>query len=168
VRRIVIGLATAAIVLLTTATTAWAGGWAIVSFDTTPGEFVVGETQRIGYTVLQHGRFPVDIEGTEIRVHGPSGDLQVFRGVRQEQPGRYVAEVTFPAGGAYEWEVTLGPFAAQSLGVIEVGEAPAVVAGPGAVAILRSVLPVLTLIGLSIVAVQLLTIRPWRPVADAG
>lgn len=107
--------------------TAWAGGWAMTSLDDTPGELVAGETYRIGYTILQHGRFPVSVDRTEIRLHGGpwKAGLHVFEGVADGPAGHYVAEVTVPTSGTYQWEITQGDFGSQDLGTLEVGAAGA-------------------------------------------
>lgn len=132
--------------------TAWAGGWAMTSLDDTPGELVAGETYHIGYTILQHGRFPVSVERTEVRLYGGpwKAGLHVFEGVADGPAGHYVAEVTVPTSGTYKWEVTQGGFGSQDLGTLEVASAAATVAGSShagsVLAVLRVALPLLALL----------------------
>ena len=129
--------------------TAWAGGWAMTTLDDTPGELVAGETYHIGYTILQHGRFPVSVDRTEVRVHGGpwKAGLHVFEGVADGPTGHYVAEVTVPTSGTYEWEVIQGGFGSQDLGTLEVAAALAEASQAGSVVeVLRVVLPLAALL----------------------
>lgn len=109
-----------AILAMIPAGMAAAGGWAMASFDETPAPFRAGETRQIGYRILQHGRHPVDVASTEIRLFDASGQVFEFTGEPAGQTGHYRAEVTLPAAGTYRWEVTLGYFPAQELGTIDV------------------------------------------------
>jgi len=34
---------------------AFAGGWAVTTFDDMPGQFVAGQEFKLGYTIRQHG-----------------------------------------------------------------------------------------------------------------
>ena len=47
------------LLLLATATAVLAGGWAVVTLDSPPGEIHAGEPWTVGFTVLQHGQTPV-------------------------------------------------------------------------------------------------------------
>lgn len=103
---------------------AQAGGWAVTALDEYPDEPVAGETLDIGYTILQHGRTPVSVDETEIRIrHRDTGTVVVVPGVPAATVGRYTAEVTFPHSGEYEWEILQGGFGWHPLGAIDVAVA---------------------------------------------
>lgn len=108
---------------------AFAGGWAITSLDELPGEFRAGEPYQLGYTILQHGKTPVDGLETHITVrNSDTGETVTFAGQPDGKPGHYVAEVTFPAGGGWSWSVAQGEFAVHELGELTVAAAPEAVA----------------------------------------
>jgi len=168
-RRTLTALTTSILVLGTTAT-AWAGGWAMTSLDSTPGDMVAGETYEIGYTILRHGRHPVAVDRTEVRVHGPAkADTHVFDGVADGPAGHYVAEVTFPRGGTFQWEVTQGNFSTHDLGTIQVADTlpTSSTARLSILDVLRAVLPAATLISASFVVTQAVRMWPARQAADA-
>ena len=113
--------------LMLAAPAAIAGGWAITSMDELPGEFQAGETYRLGYTILQHGKTPVDGAETEITARNTAtGETLRFVGQPDGKPGQYVAEVTFPQGGSWAWSVSQGDFAMHELGELTVSAAPVV------------------------------------------
>ena len=108
---------------------AFAGGWAITSLDELPGEFRAGEPYQLGYTILQHGKTPVDGVETHITVRNTvTGETLTFAGEPDGKPGHYVAEVTFPAGGGWSWSVNQGAFAVHELGEVTVAAASVAVA----------------------------------------
>jgi hypothetical protein len=121
-RRLVLGLAAGALFLMSAASAASAGGWAVTTFDSLPPEFRAGETYQLGYTIRQHGQTPVNVDRTEIVIWrgDAQADRQVFDGMRQGDVGHYVARVTFPASGEWSWEVQQGPFPAQPLGKLQI------------------------------------------------
>ena len=102
--------------------TAFAGGWAVTIIDKVPATFVAGETYEIGYTILQHGRTPANVDGTAILTQSASGTADRFPGKRDGSPGHYVASVRFPGSGTFTWAVDQGGFAEQDLGPVEVVE----------------------------------------------
>jgi hypothetical protein len=107
-----------------------AGGWAVTTLDALPGEIVAGETYQIGWTIRQHGQTPIDVESmggtTEIVASAPGGKKTLsFLGRRDGPTGHYVTSVTFPIEGTWTWQVTQGPFEAQSLGTVVVAAAGA-------------------------------------------
>lgn len=118
-------VAASAVILLVSAAPAWAGGWAVTSFENAPDEFVAGETYALRYTILQHGVNPIDIEETSVVLRSTSGTAtETFVAAPTGDPGRYVAEVTIPAEGTWTWEVTQGWFAPQPLGLMEIAGPP--------------------------------------------
>ncbi len=150
--------------LILAAPAAIAGGWAITSMDELPGEFRAGETYQLGYTILQHGKTPVEGAETEITARNPStGETLRFVGQADGKPGHYVAEVTFPDGGAWMWSVTQGDFAVHELGELLVSSAPAAaVAATASLPIWGLVLAAATAIALGVFATRLVAVITRR------
>lgn len=107
---------------------AGAGGWAITSLDPMPTP-VPGEPLEVGFTVLQHGRTPVDAPapapGMEAAEYGfvvtaPDGEVTEFAARPDGAPGHFVGEVTFPTAGTYTWAVNQGWFGPWDLGELVV------------------------------------------------
>ncbi|MEP6693469.1 MAG: hypothetical protein ABJB39_02375 [Chloroflexota bacterium] len=99
---------------------AFAGGWAVTTFDELPGQFVSGHEYALGYTIRQHGVTAINVDKTEIIAVATSGRTLSFPGKSQGDVGHYVATVFFPAGGSYAWQVTQNPFAPQDLATLTV------------------------------------------------
>ncbi|MGZ9164561.1 MAG: c-type cytochrome [Anaerolineales bacterium] len=101
--RISIGLAL--LLSLVFAIPVFAGGWAVITLDELPSNIVAGEPLTIGFTVLQHGRTPMtDLEPT-ITARSPSSEKTVFNAAPEGKPGHYVARITFPKKGTWEWSI---------------------------------------------------------------
>lgn len=119
--RLVVTAAAALVVVAGPGTSASAGGWAVGSIDSIP-EAAAGRTVDVGFTILQHGVTPVDLDddvGVEI-VLG-DGTVQFFPATGAGETGRYIAAVTFPsAPGEYSWNLRMGWFGAQELGRLDV------------------------------------------------
>lgn len=102
---------------------AGAGGWAVSSLDPLPTP-VPGEPMEVGFTVLQHGRTPVDPRGPGMGVGfvvtSPGGEVTEFAARPDGVVGHFVAEVTFPAAGTYTWAVRQGFFGPWDLGELVV------------------------------------------------
>jgi mono/diheme cytochrome c family protein len=84
---------------------AWAGGWAVVTLDSIPDGIRAGVPIQIGFMVRQHGATPVagltpvvearSTEGGSIRVEGEdSGPV-----------GHYTARLTLPSPGHWTWGI---------------------------------------------------------------
>ena len=144
----------AILALMTIPLVAFAGGWAIASFDEVPDEFEAGVTYDLEYTVLQHGETPVDVDGSEVRIFDSDGTVTEFGAVATGQPGRYSVAVTFPEPGSWHWEVTLGVFEAHDMGTVEVAAAAAAVATPDSGSMLRWILPAALILVMAVLAVQ--------------
>jgi hypothetical protein len=99
---------------------AFAGGWAVTTFDDLPGQFAAAQEYKLGYTIRQHGQTPVNVDKTEIIAIASSGRTLSFPGKSEGGIGHYIATVYFPAGGTYTWQVTQGIFEAQDLGTLTV------------------------------------------------
>lgn len=166
-RRTLVFLA-ATMLMAASSTAVWAGGWAMTTLDTTPGDLRAGVTYEIGYTILQHGVHPVAVDYTEIRLQGPwKVGTHLFEGMPEGPVGHYVAEVTIPEAGEYRWEIAQGPFGIFDLGQIVVGE-PGAIQSSSASDIVRTVLPVAALISAAFVVWQAMAIRQLRPTIDAA
>jgi hypothetical protein len=122
-RRILM-IATVVLALGSAATPAGAatvkGGWATTTLDETV-EPAPGETLDVGFTILQHGRTPVNVPDVVVIVHDGASD-QRWPAVQEGAEGHYVAEVTFPDSGSYDWEVEQGYFGEFPLGTLHIGD----------------------------------------------
>lgn len=170
----------AALALLALSVPAFAGGWAVTTFDSLPDAFYAGQSYTLGYTIRQHGVTPISVDRTEI-VALHSAKALSFPGKADGPIGHYVANVYFPADGAWTWQVTQGPFAPQDLGTLTVqslaatasGEVPAVVVTAPASAPpsdpLRTMLPVAAAAAIALFAWRLVTVvRGMRARASAS
>ena len=144
-----------------------AGGWAITSLD--PFEQpVAGQATTIGFTILQHGVTPVDLDDVGIRVFAEGKAGQFFPAVA-DGPGRvghYTAHVVFPSVGTFTWLVEQGYFAPQDLGQITItsGVAPPSAASSSPQpAALRYGLPLIAALCLVVVVAE--TVRDRRRLA---
>ncbi len=105
-----------------------AGGWAVTTLDAVPTP-VPGQPVRVGFTILQHGVTPVDLDSdVAIEVVDARGSNTVFPARLDGPTGHYVADVVFPTAGTYEWTVHQGWFEPQSLGTVTVAVPAAAVA----------------------------------------
>jgi len=109
------------LLLLATATAVLAGGWAVVTLDSPPGEIHAGEPWTVGFTVLQHGQTPVHnlgpgspIEPLLIATNADGRRVEA-QATPTEEVGHFVAEVTFPTEGDWEWTIHPNPLAGESL-----------------------------------------------------
>jgi hypothetical protein len=127
-----IWLTTCAVVVLlsiTCPTHVAAGGWAITSLD--PFEQpVAGQPVTIGFTTLQHGVTPVEVDGAGIRVfQGTEGEFFPAVHDGDGRVGHYTARVVFPREGTFTWIVEQGFFGPQELGQITIGASSTTPAG---------------------------------------
>jgi hypothetical protein len=123
-RSLVIGAATLALLVMTALPAAAKGGWATSTLDEPPHP-QPGDTTEIGFTILQHGVTPVDVDDVAavIRDADGDGDAQTWPAVQQGETGHYVARVTFPAEGRYDWAIHQGWFGDYELATLNVGGA---------------------------------------------
>lgn len=98
------------VVVLAVAGPAGAGCWATVGVSTPPVGLPAGDTWTAELTILQHGRVPlpaeVDAEPTVTIVNTDTGETRSFA-ARSEDPaaGTYTAQVVFPSGGTWTYQV---------------------------------------------------------------
>lgn len=96
---------------------AQAGGWSVVVLDEASalvgkdGGLHAGAPFSIGFTVLQHGKHPVDGIAPRITlVPEGGGDGVVFTAAPEGGPGHYVATLTLPSAGRWTWQIdAFGP-----------------------------------------------------------
>jgi hypothetical protein len=170
-RRTFVTGAAALVLLIMTALPAAAaakGGWAASTLDEAP-KAGAGETTEVGFTILQHGVTPVNVDDVEVIVRDVDGEDQTWPAVQQGDTGHYVAEVTFPAEGQYQWVIRQGWFGDHELGTLDVGGHAAIGSWwsrtPWALRVLLP-LPILASAGLFLVDRN--RQRRERPVVTAG
>jgi cytochrome c2 len=85
---------------------ALAGGWAVISLDSLPGEVVAGQPLTIGFKVLQHGKTPLSGLDPEIHLNNTaSGEDFVVFAVDDGKAGHYSATFTLPESGNWRWSI---------------------------------------------------------------
>ncbi|MBL8050535.1 MAG: hypothetical protein JNM46_04880, partial [Anaerolineales bacterium] len=102
----------------------FAGGWAVITLDELPTDVVAGEEFTIGFTVLQHGKTPMT-DLSPIIIANLDKDNQ-FKLIAKEEgkPGHYIATLTFPKEG--EWNWTIEAFSMQQKMPTVIVSAPSV------------------------------------------
>ena len=86
-----------------------------------PGGLHAGQMIPVGFTILMDGVEPYKADVAEIVVRNGTGKVLSYPATAQGAAGHYVANVYFPASGAYTWQVTQGTFfAPYDLGTIVV------------------------------------------------
>ena len=83
----------------------FAGGWAVITLDELPAGVVAGEPYTIGFTVLQHGKTPMTGLFPTVTARMEKGDLLTFQAEPEGKPGHYMAALTFPTDGEWEWSI---------------------------------------------------------------
>jgi hypothetical protein len=82
-----------------------AGGWAVITLDELPSNVVAGKPLTIGFTVLQHGITPMtDIEPI-VTAKLSATETLVVSAEPAGKPGHYMATLTFPKEGDWEWSI---------------------------------------------------------------
>lgn len=83
-----------------------AGGWAIVKLDGLPSDVTTGKSVSVGFTVLQHGVSPLPGLDPIVRAgHATSGEKVEVVASGQGERGHYVADLTFPSSGTWNWSI---------------------------------------------------------------
>jgi hypothetical protein len=127
--------------MLALAAPALAGGWAVVTLDALPKEARAGQALQLGFMVRQHGKTPtnIDLDGKPLKpvvtarkqaaeaasgtlVFVSAGAAATAKGedtvrvvARQEgATGHYVADLTFPSDGVWEWQIDVPTFYVQT------------------------------------------------------
>jgi len=84
---------------------AFAGGWAVITLDQLPTGVVAGEPLTIGFTVLQHGKTPMDGLDPTITATSSKSESFVVHAKPEGETGHYVATLTFPVEGNWNWSI---------------------------------------------------------------
>lgn len=101
--RIALGLTLILVVLV--AAPVFAGGWAVITLDELPTDIVAGEPLTVGFTVLQHGKTPMnDLDPTVIAMLNKEAQF-VVNAEPEGKPGHYTATLTFPKEGEWQWSI---------------------------------------------------------------
>lgn len=101
----------AAIAALIMVTPVFAGGWAVVTLDELPGQVIAGQPIQTGFTVRQHGRTLRDDLVPIIRLErADKKDSFTVTAKRQGASGHYVATLTFPSAGTWDWKIDIEQF----------------------------------------------------------
>jgi hypothetical protein len=155
------------VLVITTWGTALAGAIPVVTFDEVPTEFQAGTTHTVSFSILAHGKEPIDAGPTSVRFLGSDGETLTFE-ARYDGEGRYAAEVILPRSGQWLWAVVTGDYIWQDLGSISVAPADGTA---GLLASLRVGLPIATLLAIILLVAQLTPAERLRkgpaPAADA-
>ena len=83
----------------------FAGGWAVITLDELPTGVVAGEPLTVGFVVLQHGKTPMDGLDPTITAKLSNSESFMVHAEPDGQPGHYVATLTFPTEGDWNWTV---------------------------------------------------------------
>ena len=129
-RRLILGSLIAAALL--PAGVASAGGWATAGVGPPPdGGIGAGDTWNAQITILQHGNPTTPLVGVKptLTIKNDSGKTMTFPAKPTKKAGLYVANVKFPSGGEWRYEVydgftQYGGAKTHTFGAITVG-------GPG-------------------------------------
>ncbi len=120
-RSVLLGLLLALLLALPGRTQA--GGWAVITLDSLPSTIHAGESFRIGFTVRQHGKTllsglspVISFTRAESARRSPGlamvdlakpghGDSLQFAAEAGNGPGHYIATITLPTEGTWNWEI---------------------------------------------------------------
>ena len=84
----------------------FAGGWAVITLDELPNNIVAGTPLSISFMVRQHGRTPMSDLTPTITAHlSNSTEAIVVEAKPEGKTGHYVAALTFPKAGNWEWRI---------------------------------------------------------------
>ena len=163
--RFCIALGLALVLFLILAIPVFAGGWAVITLDELPMDVVAGEPLTVGFTVLQHGKTPMD--GLEPTIIANLHKEQEFVVTAEPdgKPGHYTATLTFPKEGEWRWYINafsmeqLMPMLTVSAPTRDVASQPALKSEQ-----VTAPVPMLTLVRLSALGIGLtgLAFVFWR------
>lgn len=99
------------VALLLMATPVLAGGWAVITVDSLPGEVRAGETLSIGFMLRQHGQTPTNSASPTLSAINLDTGERITADARQSgETGHYLVDVVFPSEGQWEWSLSgFGP-----------------------------------------------------------
>ncbi len=105
VYRFRISIALALLLSVVLAIPAFAGGWAVITLDELPTGVVAGEPFNIGFTVLQHGKTPMDGLDPTITATSSNSESFVVHAKPEGETGHYAATLTLPKEGSWNWSI---------------------------------------------------------------
>lgn len=83
-----------------------AGGWATATLDRLP-TFVAGQETAVGFVLRQHGNTPISgISPSDVIFSNARGERLTFPARDEGARGHYLARVTLPTTGAWEWKIS--------------------------------------------------------------
>src|SRR3990172_8503063 len=86
----------------------FAGGWAVVTLDSLPQGVAPGAAFTIGFTVRQHGVTPLSNLDPAPQVtarNAQTGEVVRSTATDDGPRGHYVAQLTFPSSGEWNWGI---------------------------------------------------------------
>ena len=84
---------------------AWAGGWAVVTLDSIPDGIRAGVPMQIGFVVRQHGVTPLAGLTPVVEARSTEGGSIRVEGEDSGPPGHYAATLTLPSSGQWTWGI---------------------------------------------------------------
>ena len=109
------------IVSLVLAAPAAAGGWATAGLGPPDGGIGAGDTWNAEITLLQHGVTPLDNVEPAVIIRNGKGDERRFSASPTGDPGMYLAKVTFPSSGTWNYFVDDGFSRTHSYAAVQIG-----------------------------------------------
>jgi YtkA-like len=82
-----------------------AGGWATAGLGPPPDGMQAGDTWNAKVTILQHGQTPLSGVQPTVTIRNDKGTTVTFPARPTGEAGVYEAEVRFPSGGAWSYDV---------------------------------------------------------------
>jgi hypothetical protein len=98
-------IATAAAAALAVPGTAAGGGWATAGLGPPDDGLQAGDTWNANVTILQHGRTPLSGVEPTVTIRNDKGTTLTFPARPTGKVGVYEAQVKFPSGGTWSYEV---------------------------------------------------------------
>jgi hypothetical protein len=84
---------------------AWAGGWAVVTLDSIPDGIRAGVPMQIGFMVRQHGATPVAGLTPVVEARSTEGGAIRVEADDSGPAGHYTARLTLPSPGRWTWGI---------------------------------------------------------------
>jgi len=83
----------------------YAGGWAVITLDQLPTNVTTNQAINIGFTVLQHGKIPLNDLDPTIMAELSGAESVVVHAKPDGKSGHYTAKLTFPQAGHWSWTI---------------------------------------------------------------
>jgi YtkA-like len=102
-RKLLIAIAATAALAFPASTAA--GGWATAGLGPPDDGLKAGDTWNAEVTILQHGQTPLSGVQPTVTIRNDKGSTHTFAARPTGEPGVYEAQVRFPSGGTWSYEV---------------------------------------------------------------